>query len=62
MSTLSDPQYFVDGQLLNVVATPPLEEDDILFINQTRSNDVIGEQIQISLVVKMVSNGIEKDG
>jgi len=33
MSTLGDPQYFVDGQIKNIVAIPSLEEDDILFIN-----------------------------
>lgn len=55
-STLED--FYVGGANSSIIAKPDLVEDEIVFISYSRSSHVVGDDITVSLSLKLVANGI----
>ena len=61
-STLGTSEYFVGGVSSGLLAKPDLVEDEIVYINYTRSSHVVGDAITVSFSLKLVANGISTTG
>jgi hypothetical protein len=54
--------YFIDGILRDIVATPELVPDTLGFTSYTRSSNKVSENLEILIGLELINNSIPDDG